>query len=37
MTREGFIPFPTEWWHFDAPKWERFPIADVPLGPAPRP
>jgi D-alanyl-D-alanine dipeptidase len=31
MLRAGFLPFATEWWHFDAPDWETFPIADVPL------
>lgn len=28
MEREGFIPLPTEWWHFDAPDWRRFPISE---------
>jgi len=31
MTSEGFIPFPTEWWHFDAPDWEAYPVSDRPL------
>src|SRR5437588_4361770 len=31
MQRAGFLPFATEWWHFDAPDWETFPLADVPL------
>jgi len=31
MKREGFIPFPTEWWHFDFPGWENYPISDRPL------
>lgn len=31
MVREGFEPLPTEWWHFDAPGWERYGLADVPL------
>ena len=31
MVAEGFIPLPTEWWHFDDPDWERFPILDIPL------
>jgi D-alanyl-D-alanine dipeptidase len=26
MTREGFLPLPTEWWHFDAPDWQRYPL-----------
>ena len=28
MAKEGFVGLPTEWWHFDAPDWERFPIDD---------
>lgn len=31
MAAEGFVGLPTEWWHFDAPGWRRYPIADVPL------
>jgi D-alanyl-D-alanine dipeptidase len=31
MARAGFLPFATEWWHFDAPDWETFPLSDVPL------
>jgi D-alanyl-D-alanine dipeptidase len=31
MTAEGFEPFPTEWWHFDAPGWEGYELLDVPL------
>jgi len=31
MVAEGFAPFPTEWWHFDAPGWGRDPLLDVPL------
>lgn len=26
MSAEGFVGLPTEWWHFDAVDWERFPI-----------
>ncbi len=29
MQAEGFLPLETEWWHFDAPGWESFPISDV--------
>ncbi|MBN2447799.1 MAG: D-alanyl-D-alanine dipeptidase [Phycisphaerae bacterium] len=29
MTAEGFTPLSSEWWHYDAPGWERFPILDV--------
>lgn len=32
MAAEGFVGLPTEWWHFDAPGWQKYPIADTPLG-----
>jgi zinc D-Ala-D-Ala dipeptidase len=31
MLRQGFAPLPTEWWHFDAPGWERHAPLDLPL------
>jgi len=31
MQAEGFEGLPTEWWHFDAAGWERYPVLDVPL------
>lgn len=31
MTAAGFVPMPTEWWHFDAPDSRDFPITDVPF------
>jgi D-alanyl-D-alanine dipeptidase len=31
MKEEGFEPFPTEWWHFDAPGWDQYPVSDFPL------
>jgi beta-N-acetylhexosaminidase/D-alanyl-D-alanine dipeptidase len=31
MLAEGFTPLPTEWWHFDAPDWQRYDLSDVPL------
>jgi len=31
MTGCGFIPFETEWWHFDDAGWTNYPILDVPL------
>ncbi len=31
MTRHGFIPLPSEWWHFDYRSWESFDLMDVPL------
>lgn len=29
MELEGFIALPEEWWHFDDPDWERYPILDI--------
>jgi D-alanyl-D-alanine dipeptidase len=34
MTSAGWIPLPTEWWHFDAPGWERYPLRDESLSSA---
>ena len=31
MERHGFVGLPTEWWHFDAKGWKKFPIENVPL------
>jgi D-alanyl-D-alanine dipeptidase len=31
MSNEGFIPLPSEWWHFDDPNWEKYDLLDVPL------
>lgn len=31
MTRHGFVPLPTEWWHFDAKNWSQFSLSEVPL------
>jgi len=31
MTRHGFDPLPTEWWHFDFRGWKRFELMDIPL------
>lgn len=33
MTGAGWIPLASEWWHFDAPGWERHPLRDEPLAP----
>jgi len=33
MTAQGWIPLASEWWHFDAPGWERYPLRDEPLAP----
>jgi D-alanyl-D-alanine dipeptidase len=29
MISGGFLPFPSEWWHFDDSEWERYPIEDI--------
>lgn len=31
MVRAGFVPLPTEWWHFDAPDAARYPLSNEPL------
>jgi D-alanyl-D-alanine dipeptidase len=31
MGAEGFVGLPTEWWHFDARDWRRYPMADVAM------
>jgi D-alanyl-D-alanine dipeptidase len=31
MKEEGFIPLPTEWWHFDDAEWADYPIEDISL------
>lgn len=31
MARHGFIPFPTEWWHFDYRGYENKPNLDIPF------
>lgn len=31
MQEQGFIPVPTEWWHFDDAEGERYPIEDISL------
>jgi D-alanyl-D-alanine dipeptidase len=31
MVEAGWIPLASEWWHFDAPNWERYPLRDDPL------
>ncbi|WP_197530159.1 M15 family metallopeptidase [Gloeobacter violaceus] len=31
MIAEDFLPLPSEWWHYDAPGWERYPVVDLPL------
>ncbi|MEM7403044.1 MAG: D-alanyl-D-alanine dipeptidase [Myxococcota bacterium] len=29
MQQHGFVPFATEWWHFDLQGWEDYPPIDV--------
>ncbi len=29
MMAQGFIPYENEWWHYDDPDWESYPIVDV--------
>ncbi|HEV7427948.1 MAG TPA: M15 family metallopeptidase [Thermoanaerobaculia bacterium] len=31
MTRHGFDPLPSEWWHFDFRGWQKFELLDLPL------
>ncbi len=31
MMSGGFLPLPTEWWHFDDSEWQKYPIVDVCL------
>lgn len=31
MVAEGFIPYENEWWHYDDPEWETYPILDLDL------
>jgi D-alanyl-D-alanine dipeptidase len=31
MTRHGFEPLPSEWWHFDFGGWDRYELMDLDL------
>jgi D-alanyl-D-alanine dipeptidase len=31
MVRQGFIPYPFEWWHFDYRNWKQHSPLDIPL------
>jgi D-alanyl-D-alanine dipeptidase len=31
MLAAGFVGMPTEWWHYDAPDWQSYPLSDEPL------
>ena len=35
LTKHGFDPLPSEWWHFDFRGWERFDLLDVPFADLP--
>jgi D-alanyl-D-alanine dipeptidase len=35
MVKHGFVPLPSEWWHFDFGGWERFELMDIALGDLP--
>ena len=32
MTKHGFEPLPSEWWHYDFAGWREYELMDVPLG-----
>lgn len=32
MMSGGFLPLPTEWWHYDDSEWQKYPIEDVCVG-----
>lgn len=31
MEKHGFRVLPTEWWHFDAVGWEKYPVLDIAI------
>jgi D-alanyl-D-alanine dipeptidase len=31
MEQQGFVALSTEWWHFDAQDWQRFPLVNIPF------
>jgi len=31
MVNQGFLPLPTEWWHFDDPECARYSVLDLPF------
>ncbi len=31
MMSMGFLPYEKEWWHYDDPEWERYPILDIDI------
>ena len=30
MSKCGFVPLETDWWHFDDADWTNYPILDIP-------
>lgn len=36
MAKQGFVGLKTEWWHFDAPGWEKYAVMDTPFNKIPR-
>ena len=36
MEKEGFFPYPWEWWHYDWKDWREYPILDVPFEEIPK-
>jgi D-alanyl-D-alanine dipeptidase len=37
MVKAGFIPLPTEWWHFDGKNWQQYPVRDISFDAIPQP
>lgn len=29
MVKNGFVPFPFEWWHYDFREWEKYPPLNI--------
>ncbi|QIR36680.1 M15 family metallopeptidase [Tolypothrix sp. PCC 7910] len=36
MQKRGFTGLATEWWHFDAPDWDKYAVMDAPFNKIPR-
>lgn len=36
MKKQGFVGLKTEWWHFDAPGWDKYAVMDLPFHQIPR-
>lgn len=37
MVKAGFVPLPTEWWHFDGKDWQKYPVRDISFDAIPQP